>query len=99
MNVPFSSRATEPANLVQSNGLVEIDPRLACLQQASARCTLVELGEIPLDTAFSELVGPFSEVIGFPACQVCGSLPCTNESFCEACRLADQRLAQKRRRR
>jgi hypothetical protein len=76
---------------------IETDARLAFLQQASARCTLVELNELPLDTAFGDLVEPFSEIVGFPACEICGSQPCINENFCQACRLADQRLAQKRR--
>jgi hypothetical protein len=93
MNVLLSSRATEPA-MVQSNDLVEIDPRLAFLQQASARCTLVEMNELPLDTAFGGLIEAFSQIVGFPVCEICGAHPCTNESFCQICELIDQRLAR-----
>ena len=99
MNALMPAEAAKNVELILDAALIDADAKLAFLQRASARCTLVELGEIALHIAFDELVEPFSEIFGFPACEICGSMPCINESFCEACRLADQSLAQKRRRR
>jgi hypothetical protein len=76
---------------------IDIDARLGFLQLASARYILVELNELPLETAFGDLVEQFSEIVGFPQCGTCGAHPCTNESFCKVCRTADERLARMRR--
>jgi hypothetical protein len=67
-----------------------IDPQRVFLLHAAIRHELVERGEESLDTAFGELVEPFSEIVGFPVCDICGSQPCVNPSFCESCRRADR---------
>jgi hypothetical protein len=95
MNALFPVETANTTELLTDRALVDIDAKLAFLQRASALCTLVELNELPLDTAFGNLVGPFSEIVGFPVCDFCSSQPCINPTFCQACRLADQRLAQK----
>jgi hypothetical protein len=81
------------------NRNTDVDARRVFLLKAAIRHELVERDEQPIDTAFGELVEPFSEIVGFPVCDICGSQPCINPSFCQVCRLADRRLAQKRRRR
>jgi hypothetical protein len=97
MNALLRAETANTAEPIANEALIETDARLAFLQQASARCTLVELNELPLDTAFGDLVEPFSNIVGFPQCEICGAQPCINENFCQACRLADQRSALKRR--
>lgn len=76
---------------------IEIDPRLRFLAQASAKHDLVERNFLPVEEAFDELIPPFSEIVGFPVCDVCGAQPCVNLSFCEACRQADKRKRWGRR--
>jgi hypothetical protein len=97
MNALIPAQSANTAEPITDEALTDLDARLAFLQQASARCTLVELNELPLDTAFGDLVEPFSNIVGLPQCEICGAQPCINENFCQACRLADQHLAQKRR--
>ena len=75
----------------------EIDARLSFLARASVQHELVERNFRPLDEAFGELVEPFSEIVGFPVCDVCGAQPCVNPSFCGACRQADKRKRRGRR--
>jgi hypothetical protein len=75
------------------------EPQRAFLLRAAVQHELVERGEIDAADAFDGLVEAFSDIVGFPACATCGAQPCVNPSFCAACRLADQRLAQQRRRR
>lgn len=77
---------------------IDIDARAVFLARASARHTLFEAGEIPLEEAFDELIEPFMAIVGqvFTTCDVCGAAPCRNESFCQACRRTD-RLKRSRR--
>jgi hypothetical protein len=56
MNAPFPISTTTSAG---------VDARRSLLARASARHALVEAGEMDLDTAFSELVGPFLSIV-FP---------------------------------
>jgi hypothetical protein len=84
--------------ITQSNGPPEeIDARLSFLARAGANHDLVKRNALPLDEAFDGLIEPFSDIVGFPVCNSCGSQPCVNPSFCQACRLADRRVAQKQR--
>jgi hypothetical protein len=66
------------------------DARLAFLSRASVQHDLVSRNFRPLEQAFGELVEPFAELIGLPACNACGSRPCANESLCETSRAADR---------
>ena len=67
-----------------------IDPRLGFLARAATRHDLVKRDEYPLEQAFDELKPAFSEIAGYPVCSVCGSQPCVNPSFCDACRKGDR---------
>lgn len=68
-----------------------IDPRLALLARASAWHDLVERDEMDIDTAWHELVDCVVTLVPvFKECDMCGRRPCRSESFCAACRKAEE---------
>src|SRR5262245_58215517 len=86
-----NSQVDDISPSVKQRNTEEIDPRLSFLAQASAKHDLVERNFMPVDEAIDELIPTFSDLVGFPVCDVCGAQPCVNPSFCEACRQADRR--------
>lgn len=67
----------------------EIDARVAFLARAGAADALFSQGVISVDEAFEPLVEPFMAIVAPVECDTCGSTPCTESSFCAACRKAD----------
>jgi hypothetical protein len=97
MNALLLAETAITAELDTDKAPIGIDARLALLERASARYILVQLNELPLEIAFGDLVEQFSEIVGFPVCDVCGCQPCINPSFCAACRIADAKFRRRRR--
>src|SRR5262249_11541925 len=78
--------------------VMNADPRLVTMRLCGNWLRKVELDEISLDNAWDLLrdrVGAIDKSL--QPCDICQQLPCTNPSWCEACRKVDQKTAAARR--